>query len=371
MIKALLTTLIYFSFLGSASAVGLAGPEKSSKEERQRYQNICLNDATGEKSSLTGFNDELISVLLHNRDTKGFLWRGSLSGAKNISESDDGVLRQGKSLFNALRDEKVTNRFVYCLLTSGYRWEDSDKSGIDEIKTMAKEGNASAQATLGVMYYEGRGVTRNYSEGADWLMRAANSGYANAQYNLSIAYGQGNGVAIDIDKAIVWMEKAASQGHAAAKRALPMVKQEKARLANSKLDKDVSEYLNAAESGNPEAMFRYGMLFEDGTGVARNMDEAIKWYKKSAEKGFAVAQTYMGVIYDKGRGVRQNIVTAFEWYKKGATSGDAQAQFNLGVYYVTGSGTQKDEALGSEWIRKSANKGYESAKNYMRRYGVE
>ncbi|KON46833.1 tetratricopeptide repeat protein [Mariprofundus ferrooxydans] len=278
MMKVVLTILVYFSFLGSASALGLVGPDKSSKEERVHFQNICLNDATGERRSLTGFNEELMGVMLHDRDTKGFLWRGSLSGAKNISESDDGVLRPGKSLFNALRDEKVTNRFVYCLLTSGYRWEDSDKSGIDEIKTMAIDGNASAQATLGVMYYEGRGVTQNYSEGADWLIRAANSGYANAQYNLSIAYGQGNGVAIDIDEAIIWMEKAASQGHAAAKRALPMVKQEQARLANSKLDKDVSVYLSAAESGNPEAMFRYGMLFEDGTGVARNMDEAIKWY---------------------------------------------------------------------------------------------
>jgi uncharacterized protein len=58
----------------------------------------------------------------------------------------------------------------------------------------AEQEFPSAQFSLGLMYYHGHGVPRDYAETARWWRRAAEQGYANAQSSLGTLYDQGTGV---------------------------------------------------------------------------------------------------------------------------------------------------------------------------------
>ena len=44
----------------------------------------------------------------------------------------------------------------------------------------AERGNASAQYSLGLFYFEGLGVAQDYQEAVRWYLKAAEQGYAEA-----------------------------------------------------------------------------------------------------------------------------------------------------------------------------------------------
>ena len=60
-----------------------------------------------------------------------------------------------------------------------------------DYRQAAEQGDVKAQYNLGVCYYKGEGVPKNYVEGARWIRKAAEKGYAEAQYKLGIGYDNG------------------------------------------------------------------------------------------------------------------------------------------------------------------------------------
>ena len=52
-----------------------------------------------------------------------------------------------------------------------------------EFSKLAEQGDASAQAILGSMYNNGKGVTQDYTEAVKWYTLAAEQGLAGAQYD--------------------------------------------------------------------------------------------------------------------------------------------------------------------------------------------
>ncbi|MDY6991287.1 MAG: tetratricopeptide repeat protein, partial [Pseudomonadota bacterium] len=77
----------------------------------------------------------------------------------------------------------------------------------------AQQGDSTAQANLGVLYLEGRGVQANAQKAAQWFHQAAQQGHTLAQYNLGVLYRQGRGVTQDDQQALKWFRKAAGQGY--------------------------------------------------------------------------------------------------------------------------------------------------------------
>jgi uncharacterized protein len=94
---------------------------------------------------------------------------------------------------------------------------------LKEITPLAKAGNADAQHLLGLMYYMGRGVARDYKQAFDWHRKAALQGKADAQYVIGAMYYEGNAVPVDQKQAVYWFRKAAEQGHAEAQYALGLL----------------------------------------------------------------------------------------------------------------------------------------------------
>ncbi len=84
------------------------------------------------------------------------------------------------------------------------------------VKIEAEQGDAFAQLKLGLMYYAGEGVPKNYAEAVRWHRKAAEQGNADAQTSLGLMYRGGKGVPKSYVEAAKWFRKAAEQGHASA-----------------------------------------------------------------------------------------------------------------------------------------------------------
>jgi len=76
------------------------------------------------------------------------------------------------------------------------------------VKPLADQGEAEAQFSLGVLYYEGKGVPQDYVEAVNWCRKAAEQGHWKAQYQLAESYYKGEGVHRDYVLAYFWVSLA-------------------------------------------------------------------------------------------------------------------------------------------------------------------
>ena len=79
-----------------------------------------------------------------------------------------------------------------------------------DLREQAAQGVAEAQTNLGLLYYFGRAVPRDYTKAREWFEKAAAQGHADAQYNLGALYEFGHGVKQDSLRAYLWYNVAAS-----------------------------------------------------------------------------------------------------------------------------------------------------------------
>jgi uncharacterized protein len=114
-----------------------------------------------------------------------------------------------------------------------------------DLQKKATQGVADAQTNLGLLYYYGRDVPRDYTKAREWFEKAAAQGHADAQYNLGMLYDFEKGVPQNFATAKRWYEQAATQGHAGAQNNL-------------------------------------GALYEFGHGVKQDSVRAFMWYNVAA-----------------------------------------------------------------------------------------
>ena len=57
------------------------------------------------------------------------------------------------------------------------------------------------------MYYNGEGVTENYSQALKWFRKAADKGNAEAQDSIGTMYYEGKGVTENYSRALKWLRK--------------------------------------------------------------------------------------------------------------------------------------------------------------------
>ncbi len=80
----------------------------------------------------------------------------------------------------------------------------------------AEAGEAEAQNYLGVHYYLGLGVKRNWRQALQWYEKAANQGDPSAQLNYGLMHHNGYGTTPDIGTAFMWYYASYRQGNATA-----------------------------------------------------------------------------------------------------------------------------------------------------------
>jgi hypothetical protein len=80
-------------------------------------------------------------------------------------------------------------------------------------RSLALQGDARGQVSLGSMYYNGDGVAKSYAEAVKWYRLAAAQGNPTAQSNLGAMYALGQGVSQNILLAHMWLNLSAAAGN--------------------------------------------------------------------------------------------------------------------------------------------------------------
>ena len=117
-------------------------------------------------------------------------------------------------------------------------------------------------ADLGVMYTEGKGVTKDYAKAMKWYRKAADLGYTKSMNNIGFMYRSGQGVKQDDSEAFRWFHK-------------------------------------AADLGQVNSMYNIAVMYEQGIGIDKNKAQALAWYRKAADKGHGGARKALEELEEK------------------------------------------------------------------------
>ena len=99
------------------------------------------------------------------------------------------------------------------------------------------------------MYYEGKGVSQNYTEALKWFGKAARQNSPKSQHNIGVIYASGLGVPQDNIKAYAWMSLAHSNGYKKSKdtililnKAMTASEMQQAEVEAAKLRKKIKQW---------------------------------------------------------------------------------------------------------------------------------
>ncbi len=267
-----------------------------------------------------------------------------------------------------------------------------------EWRPLAEQGQARAQAMLGIIYDNGLGVPEDDAGAVKWYRMAADQGDTNGQYKLGIMYGEGQGVAVDHAEAAKWYRMAADQGDERAQASLGLmylngdgVPQDYvlahmwSNLAASQEDEGaISLRELVAGRMTPEQIAEAQKLarewapnspsislasplaaedFEAGMEAYQSGDyaAALGRLRPLAEHGHAEAQFNLGLMYVNGQGVAQDHTEAMKWYREAAEQELATAQYNLGLMYGLGQGVPQNFVMAHMWWTLAARQGHRGA----------
>ena len=253
------------------------------------------------------------------------------------------------------------------LKTDGQELTENQQVG--QICEAAKQGSASAQTDLGVMYFNGDGLPKDDVEAAKWFRKASERGYPAGQVMLRVMCSNSEEVPKDTREAVKWFRKAAEQGHTEAQYSLGILYDQGVGVPEDDREA-VKWYRKAAEQGHAESQSTLGYFHHQRIGVELDVDfdpwsgkyywEAVKWYQKAAEQGHAEAQFELAVLYQFGEA--KNIVEAIKWYRKSAEQGYGWAISTLGFRYYQGSGVSKDYVKAYAWMSLAIARGNEESR---------
>jgi TPR repeat protein len=192
------------------------------------------------------------------------------------------------------------------------------KVSIEDLKVRSDAGDKTAARQLAERYYLGRGgVEQNFSEAARWYEQLAKQGDARAQTSLGLMYARGDGVEKNLQTAHKWWLFAAAQNDPGAQYNLGVIYSKGEGVAQDYVQ--AAQWLNrAAQRGHIQAQHNLGMLYYEGKGLERNPVRAYFWLKVAARQGDDVSQEALKLV-GQGMGadqVRQADNQADEWMKK-------------------------------------------------------
>lgn len=283
----------------------------------------------------------------------------------------------------------------------------TDTLDIKKLTEKAKAGNADAQNSLGICYYNGRKVKQNYEAALKWWSMAAKQKHAKATANMGLCYqygkaiekdslkavklymqsvklgnkellserekrvsekfnmfdarflaevyAEGIGVSKDIKKAQKYYVMAANAGSLdASKEAAKIYEKEKEYIEACKL------YAKVAGK-DVESAAKYGEFLYKGIGTAVNKKEAAKYLGIAAKNGITNSQIMLGDLYYTGDGLNKNIEEAIKWYKTASLKGSPVSYWNLGVIYADSASGVTDYYRSTYWFAQTAKMGMKNA----------
>jgi TPR repeat protein len=220
-----------------------------------------------------------------------------------------------------------------------------------ECQADAQAGDKDCQSTLGYLYRNGLGVTKDHAEAVRWLRKAAEQGQTAGEEMLGDSFRLGLGVGKDYAEAFRLFSLSASKGSAWANNNLGNLYR-----YGQGVGKDVREavryYKLSAEKGNPAGQTNLADMYRLGEGTERNPDQAFQLALKASKQNWPAGHNMLGLLFRDGVGVRQDTQQAIELFKlaiEGKTVPIAHA--NLAGIYYNGIGVPVSLDEAAKWAQ--------------------
>ncbi len=97
----------------------------------------------------------------------------------------------------------------------------------------------------------------------------------------------------------------------------------------------------------------------------QDYEQALRVWKPLAQTGDAEAQYSLGFMYESGWGTQKDYQRAYDWYQRAAQQGHPKAQYNLGLLYFRGLGVDQDKGLAYYWIQNAADQQDPRAREFL------
>ena len=141
-------------------------------------------------------------------------------------------------------------------------------------------------------------------------------------------------------------------------------------LAYMRLDPESERYdpaqavellAQAADLGEPEAMFELGGLYERGIGTDQNVEQAVALYERAASLNFADAINDLGFLnYQGGLGIERNQQKALAFFERAADLGHPEAMFNFAALIDDGEVEDRTNEDAAQYLYSALRSGDEA-----------
>ncbi|CAF1142570.1 unnamed protein product, partial [Didymodactylos carnosus] len=214
-------------------------------------------------------------------------------------------------------------------------------TALNYFQKSAEKNNPMGQAGVGMMYYYGAGVEKNFEKALKYFQLSSNQGYVEGLLMLGIMYYNGDGVQRDYKMAVKYFNAASQSGHALGYYNLAQMHSTGTGVLRS-CSTAVELFKTVAERGRWSSMFSEAYhLYKQG-----HIDQALGKYLFLAELGYETAQSNVAYILDqsqisiypfKSECYRRALI----YWNRAAVQGFHAARVKLGDYYFYGYGTEK------------------------------
>ncbi|KAF9546992.1 hypothetical protein EC957_008996 [Mortierella hygrophila] len=272
----------------------------------------------------------------------------SLQNARILPAGNDSARRSNSSrqpddAASRARNKKLANQYA----------SEAMVKALECYLKAVRKGHAHAQVSVGDLFSEGQGVSKDSSVAMGWYFKAAFQGDTTALRKVeTLTLSQLRQMAppnAPIDNT------PDNQRHSSnATDIQPPNGNTELRIASSTL-KDVDQILLDAGLGNRFSQVAAGDMYRDGKGVPQDYQAAMDWYLKAAKQGDPAGQRGIGGLHYYGHGVPRDYSAAMDWLLKAVDQGNALAQFDIGTLYKLGQDVPQDYEQAMYWYRKAAD----------------
>jgi TPR repeat protein len=190
--------------------------------------------------------------------------------------------------------------------------------------------------------------------------QACTAGTLDACCFLGVMYGEGKGVTKSLEKAAAIYSKACAAGGA-----LACVYEGRALSNGDGVPKDpakaAAQWRQGCDGGNMLGCYFLGAMYEAGTGVPLDFERAAAFYQKAIDGGEGQGLYGLGTMLLQGRGfpkTEANDVRAFDLLSRACKQGEMQSCTNVGFMFLIGRGTKKDPVKAADFSDLACSKAH-------------
>jgi TPR repeat protein len=125
------------------------------------------------------------------------------------------------------------------------------------------------------------------------LLEHAKKGNPDAMFEVGKYYASGEYTEQDWQKSLYWYQEAVANNHPRAMLYLGRVLLTGVEGVKADVPRAIQLIEQAASTGEAEAQYQLGQLFEEGQGVEQDLPNAIRWYREASQQKYPGAKKSM------------------------------------------------------------------------------